>query len=175
MSLLQSCFSIDGLIRGSKIKSIKSLAFVEELQELHRVNSKRQTGIWRSYKTFSSRGEVKYHEPTWYREVAITDEGDLLLTSFSTFTKKEVLKKDTWDIRIDGNRRFLYMENRKAFEIITLEKNDLVWQDLVTGEKVFFAAILLWKERLQPPKDTGQLVPITLWSGSLIQLITIEK
>lgn len=139
------------------------------------MNTKHYTGVWRSYKTFFARGQVNYHEATRYRELIITDDGGLTLKSFSTFTKSEVLKKDDWDIRIDGNRRFLYLEGRKAFEIITLEKDDLVLQEPVSGEKTFFAALPLWQEHLQPKKETGQNVYITLWSKSLIKLITIEK
>lgn len=132
-------------------------------------------GTWRSYKTFYFRGEVKHHDVTCYREVVITAEGDLILRSFSAFTQKQVIKKGAWQVHADEERRFLYLQGKKAFEIITLEKTDLVLQDLVTGEKTFFAAIPLWQERIQPQKEINKNMYITLWSKSLIKLITLEK
>jgi len=133
------------------------------------------SGTWRSYKTFFFRGEVKHHEESSYREMAITDDGELILKECSTFTKKKVLVKDDWEIRKDGNRCFLYLEKKKAFEMITLEKTELVLLDPVTGEKTFYAALPLWQERLQRKTATDKNVYINLWSKSLIKLITIEK
>lgn len=135
------------------------------------MNVEHYTGTWRSYMTFCVRGNVKHHEVTSYSEVVISSDGVLTLRSFSTFSKCRVFDEKDWEVCVDGKRRYLYLEKKKAFEIITLETTDLVLQDMITGEKTFFVALALWQERIRPITATDRNEHITLWSKSLTKLI----
>lgn len=138
------------------------------------MNTPKNTGTWRSYKTFSARGDVKSYSDRHYRDVTIHAEGRLVLRSFLPHSEKQVLESGSWEIRPDGRRRFLYLKGKKSFEVITLEPTDLVLLDVETGEKTFFASLPTWKERLSPGKGDQQAY-IELWSKSLIQIIKLQN
>lgn len=156
-------------------KTLKKSAICRRIADLHSVDTAHHTGCWRSYKTFGFHGEVKHHGATDYRELAITEEGSLVLRSFSATAQRQVLEKGAWQLCAEGKRRFLYLGGKKAFEVITLEATDLVLQDPVSGEKIFFAAVPLWQERTRPRDAADRDIHITLWSKSLIEIITRDN
>lgn len=113
------------------------------------VFEQRMVGTWRSYKLFHFNGKMEQHNTSFFIELSIDqNEG---LTLFHTRLQKQalVLKPHEWEIQETPKRRYLYFGKKQAYEIITLEPEDLVIADVVRGEKVFFAKMPGWHQRIE--------------------------
>lgn len=131
-------------------------------------------GTWRSYKSFSFGGGVKRHSVNSFGEIVFNEKEELLICLLPAFTKQRVFTSEHWKMEEVNKGTFLFIRGKKLFEIITLEEEDLVLQDICTMEKTFFASILLWKVHIEYNQKPEPAFGMTLWSDSLIKLITIE-
>lgn len=134
--------------------------------------AKQLTGIWRSYKTFYASGGIRKHSTSMYLEVRIDEEQLLTIAQYPAPTTRSLLvQTDNWDIRKVNEKTYLYIYNKQAYEIITLDESNLVLVDPVRGEKLFFAPLPVWRsymyEQVAPGDSDGR---ITIWSDSLIEL-----
>lgn len=111
---------------------------------------KKLVGTWRSYKQFYFSGKVEVHNTSFFTELSIDQNN--CLTMFHTLTKRQatVLQPGEWQIEEMKKRRYLYFGKKQAFEIITLDPEDLVLADVVKGEKLFFAKLPGWYQRIEP-------------------------
>lgn len=136
------------------------------------MNDKDLIGTWRSYKTFYASGGEKKHSATSFMQLHYGNEGVLTIRPFPDSAKPAVVQTRNWDIRMENKRCFLYLLDKPAYEVLTLDKSDLVLADLHKGEKIFFAPLAEWQYRITPMKTPMETEgSITIWSKSLIQLI----
>ena len=138
------------------------------------MDAQQYKGIWRSYQSFYHNGIVKKHGLSSYKEIILELTEDLTFRSFGKFTNSRTVARDQWDVRTWDNRRFLFLEGKKAFEIITFDPKDIVLVDAVTAEKIFYSSLPEWSQRLEPAKQSDENVLITIWSPSLIKRISVE-
>jgi hypothetical protein len=131
--------------------------------------------VWRSYQSFYHIGSVKKHGVSSYSEISLGTNEELTFRTFGKFSSIKTLPKDAWEILEWDNRKFLFLEGKKAFEIITFDEDDVVLQDTVTAEKIFYVKLDEWNNRMDPVNLTDEGVYITIWSPSLINRITIEE
>lgn len=110
----------------------------------------RLTGVWRTYKTFFFSGKIEHHHCTKYVEIAVDEEGNFILSHAHTKRNVTVYSGEQWRIEPLKGRRYLYFGKKQAYEIITLETEDLVIADVVKGEKLFFAKMPGWYQRIEP-------------------------
>lgn len=129
-------------------------------------------GTWRSYKAFYATGGVKKHSPSAYMEIG-RDEQDTLSFKYSSDRPyHSTLPAGEWAISDDNKRSYLYLQGKRVYEVLTLDKHDLVLVDLVKGEKIFFAPLADWNYRVTPSEGLpAHHVSITIWSKDLIKLI----
>lgn len=136
------------------------------------MNHTNLTGTWRSYRAFSANGSVKKFSDTSYLEVHRDAEGTLLLKLYADRPLLTEVPDGGWAIQEESRRPYLFLLGRRAFEVLTLDKHDLVLADPVKGEKIFFAPLKDWKARLNPELRTAPAdVSITIWSKSLAALV----
>lgn len=110
----------------------------------------RISGIWRSYKVFYFSGKVEKHSDTTYVEISVDAQGAFtFLHSQSRRTATEH-PGDQWRIDFLKKRWYIYFGKKQAYEIITLEPEDMVLLDVVKGEKIFFATLPEWHRRVEP-------------------------
>jgi len=107
-------------------------------------------GTWRSYKLFCYSGKVEAHHTGKYLELSIDRNGGLTLLHAQEKRLAVALKQGEWKIEEYKRRWFLYFGKRQAYELITVEANDLVLADPVKGEKIFFARMPEWNCRIEP-------------------------
>jgi hypothetical protein len=107
-------------------------------------------GIWRSYKLFFFSGKAEQHDEATFMELAVNDGGTLTLLHSSRPRDAVSYSASQWRIDVFKGRRYLYLLKRQAFEIITMEAEDLVLYDLVKGDKTFFAKMPGWYQRIEP-------------------------
>ena len=107
-------------------------------------------GTWRSYKLFCFTGTIEHHNPSFFIQFSIDQNRDL--TMFHARVKRQVLtlKSGEWKIVEIRKRRYLYFGKRQAYELITVEPEDLVLADLVKGDKIFLAKMPRWHQRIEP-------------------------
>lgn len=107
-------------------------------------------GNWRSYKLFYFNGKVENHNTSFFIELSVDPYNGL--TMFHAQDKKQatVLRPGEWKIEEIKKRRYLYFGKQQAFEVITLESEDLVLASVVKGEKLFFAKMPGWHQRVEP-------------------------
>lgn len=110
----------------------------------------RMVGTWRTYKTFHFNGKVQNHNTAVFIELSVDE--DNVLTIFHAQAKRQatVLKPGEWSIEAVKKRRYFYFGKKQAFELITLEREDLVLADIIKGEKLFFAKMPGWHQRIEP-------------------------
>ena len=111
-------------------------------------------GTWRSYMSFYFNGYLRKHSLLYYTELDFTEQGELTIASFSKLILVKALKTVNWSIRQWEKKRFLFMEAKKAFEIITLEPKQIVLADSGTSEKTFFVELSDWGGRLKADADS---------------------
>ena len=130
-------------------------------------------GTWRSYKAFYESGCMKKHTPTSYLELAVDEERCMTIKQTPAPVPREALVLTcTWEIKEVKKKNYLFIQGKQAYEIITLEPDDLVLADLVKGETLFFAQLSEWRNRMYTPIVPADVdVSITIWSKSLIELI----
>ncbi|HEU4472834.1 MAG TPA: hypothetical protein VFR58_17190 [Flavisolibacter sp.] len=107
-------------------------------------------GTWRTYKLFHFNGRVECHEPSRFIELSVDGDGNLKMFQSSDRRQATVLKPDQWKIEEVKKRRYLFFGKKEAFELITLEKEDLVLSSIAKGEKLFFAKMPGWHQRVEP-------------------------
>ncbi len=110
----------------------------------------RATGIWRSYKVFHFSGKVETHNETNYLQVSVDEEGTFTQLHAPPPTAATTFTSEQWHIKPIKNRWYIYLGKKQAYEIITLEPEDLVLMDIVQGEKIFFAKMPGWYRRIEP-------------------------
>ena len=133
------------------------------------------TGSWRSYKSFYHNGSVQKHNQSSYREITLGSNAELTFRTIGKFSNSKTLLNDAWDIQEWDSRRFLFLEGKKTFEIITFDATDIVLVDAVTAEKTFYISLPQWNDRLEPAHQPDENVYLTIWSPSLINRITITE
>lgn len=112
----------------------------------------RVTGIWRSYKIFLFSGRVEWHNATTYLELSVDKQGVLTLVNSQNRRKATTYAAQQWHIDPIKKYWFIYLGKRQAYEIITLEKEEMVLMDTVRGEKIFFAKLPVWHRCIEPVK-----------------------
>jgi hypothetical protein len=137
------------------------------------MNDQHFIGTWRSYKAFYASGNVKKHTPTAYLEVTIDEERRLTIKQTPAIVPRAILiQTGDWEIKEIKQSFYLFIHNKQAYEVITLEHDDLVLADPVKGEKLFFAQLPEWRNRIyMPVVPADSDVSISVWSKSLIELI----
>ncbi|ANE51432.1 hypothetical protein [Flavisolibacter tropicus] len=130
-------------------------------------------GTWRSYKAFYASGCVKKHTPTSYLEVTVDEDHCMTIKQAPAPVPREALvQTSAWEIKEVKKKNYLFIQGKQAYEVITLEPDDLVLADMAKGEKLFFAQLPEWRNRMyEPVVSAEQDVSITIWSKSLIELI----
>src|SRR6476620_11037699 len=131
------------------------------------------TGTWRSYKAFYASGCIKKHTPTGYLVVTVDEDRCMTIKQTPAPVPREVLVQTyEWEVKEVKKKNYLFIQGKQAYEIITLEPDDLVLADPVKGEKLFFAQLPEWRNRMYAPIVPADVdVSITIWSKSLIELI----
>lgn len=129
-------------------------------------------GTWRSYKVFYTSGGVKKHSPSAYMEIG-RDEQDSLTFKYSVDRPyHSTLPAGEWVISEANKRYYLDLQGKRGYEVLTLDKYDLVLLDLVKGEKIFFAPLAEWNQRVAPAdRLLEHQVSIMIWSKDLIKRI----
>lgn len=107
-------------------------------------------GTWRSFKVFCFTGKVELHNTVQYLELSIDENGNLTMFQLQAKRHATALQQGEWRIEEIRNRRYLYFGKKQAYELITIESNDLVIADLVKGDKIFFAKMPEWNRRIEP-------------------------
>ena len=98
----------------------------------------------------SSQGKEKKGKKTAHEEVTVDEEETF--TQLGAESRKSAISYtcDQWQIAQVKNRCYIYLQKRQVYEIITLEHDDMVLQDIVKGEKIFFAKMPGWYRRIEP-------------------------
>jgi hypothetical protein len=112
--------------------------------------NERFIGEWRSYKVFYFSGKVEKHNEEAYIEITIDEHDNFKLIDSKYPRNNIVYPADHWNIVMLQRRGFIYLGNRKAYEIITLEQDDMVLMEVLRGEKLFFAKMPGWNSRIEP-------------------------
>lgn len=130
-------------------------------------------GTWRSYKAFYASGIVKKHTPTSYLEITVDEDCCLTIKQTPVPVPRDTLVHTCqWEIKDVKKRDYLYIQGKQVYEMITLEPDNLVLADLGKGEKLFFAQLTEWRNRMYDPIVPADMdMSITIWSKSLIELI----
>jgi len=110
----------------------------------------RVSGIWRSYKVFYFSGKVDTHNDTTYLEILVDAQGAFTFLHSQDRRDATVFPPEQWRVELVKKRWYIYLGKRQAFEIITLEPEDMVLHDVVKGEKIFFAKLPEWHRRIEP-------------------------
>jgi len=108
------------------------------------------TGTWRTHKVFCFTGKVLYQSDLSFQEMTIDANRVLTMLDVNNGKNSLLLQTAQWRFEAVKQRPFLYFGNKQAFEIITLETDDLVLADQVKGEKLFFARMPGWHQRISP-------------------------
>ena len=105
-------------------------------------------GIFRSYKTFRSSGEVVQHTLEDFQEWRFNDAHLLTISQYRKHRQQVVLETDQWSITFHNRRHYLDVPGYAIrYELITLNHTGLVIEEPTRGEKIFFARLPAW-ERL---------------------------
>lgn len=115
-------------------------------------------GVWRSYKVFCFSGKIEQHNLRYFREISIDDNNTLTVKDNPANRNIITLKEGEWQIIEIKKRYFLYFGKKQAFELITLEPANLVLEDRVKGEKIFFAKMPEWNNQIVPSTPTHKVV-----------------
>jgi hypothetical protein len=107
-------------------------------------------GEWRSYKVFYFSGKVEKHNDDAFIEITIDEQDNFKLVDSKNPRNNMVYPTDQWNVAMLQRRGFIYLGKRQAYEIITLEQEDMVLQEVVRGEKLFFAKMPGWNRRIEP-------------------------
>jgi hypothetical protein len=127
---------------------------------------------WRSYKVFRTTGTIKQHSPVLYLEITFGCAGGLFVKVVPDRKKSILLEPNDWNLQQINGRCYLMIHEKKVYEVITLEKEDLVLLELSTGDKIFFTILPEWQRLMEPqPFNAAKDQSITLWSKSLIEQI----
>ncbi len=110
----------------------------------------KMAGTWRSFKLYCFSGKVEIHNTSQYIELSLDENS--CLTLFQAQAKRHAisLQDREWKIEEIKKRRYLYFGKKQAYELITIESDNLVLADLVKGEKIFFAKMPKWNRRIEP-------------------------
>ena len=103
---------------------------------------------WRSYKSFFFSGKVKSHNDSDYMEITVDDLGNFTLLHSQSRRNSKKYSAEQWRIESIKDRKYIYFGKMQAYEIITLEPEDMVLMDVVKGEKLFFAKMPDWQTRI---------------------------
>ena len=133
------------------------------------MNHTNLTGTWRSYKAFCANGSVKKYSTTSFMELCKEEGGGLILKLHADRPLLSEVSAHEWAIREESKRFYLFLQDRRAFEVLTLDKQDLVLADPAKGEKIFFAPLGDWKARLNPELRSGH-ADVSITSGSRISI-----
>jgi hypothetical protein len=129
-------------------------------------------GTWRSYKAFYAAGGIKKHSVTSFMELRRNEQNGLVIKLYADRPLLTEVSAHEWEIREESRRRYLCLQGRQVFEVLTLDANDLVLADPVKGQKIFFAPMGEWNRRLNPALMAADIdVSITIWSKSLAGLV----
>src|SRR4051812_22040698 len=120
------------------------------------MSEKRLLGTWRSYKTFCHLGEVKKNGTDNFIELRIEDSGMLTFKPYPTASKALWIQTERWELTEINRTWELYIQDKKWYEVITLEPEDLVVFEPNKGEKIFLAKLESWNKRLHPKKTVSE-------------------
>jgi hypothetical protein len=106
-------------------------------------------GIWRSYQIFHFSGRIETNSESSYLQISMDQEGQCTILHTSNKRAAVTYKPGQWHIEKIKNQRYLFLEKKQAYEIITIEPANLVLSKIVTGEKIFMAPPDQWRKKLQ--------------------------
>jgi hypothetical protein len=136
------------------------------------MNHTKLKGTWRSYKAFCAHGGVKKYSAASFLELHKEEQGGLVVKLYADRPLLSEVPAHEWTIREEGRRHYLWLQGRRAFEVLTLDACDLVLADPAKGEKIFFAPLAEWNRRLNPALlDGDPNVSLTIWSKSLASVV----
>ena len=108
-------------------------------------------GIFRSYKTFRHNGDVLQHSMQAYEQWNFEENRLFTISRFQNGRLKILHQTDKWAIGFNNKRHYLLNEYPALnYEIITLNHTGLVIADHPKGEKIFFAKMPGWYQRIEP-------------------------
>jgi hypothetical protein len=110
----------------------------------------RVLGIWRSYKVFYFSGKVEQHNATTYVEISVDEQEAFTFLQAQNKQSANVFPQGQWHMELFKNHWYIYLQKKQAYEIITLENEDMVLLDIMKGEKIFFAKMPGWRRRIEP-------------------------
>lgn len=115
-------------------------------------------GKWRTYKVFCFSGKIVPHHESLFMEFTVANDNSL--TYFHSGEKRQMvtLLPGEWAIAMQKKCAYLFFGKKKMFEIITVEKEDLVLLHILSGEKLFFAKMPQWYSRIQPNADFNRKI-----------------
>ena len=100
---------------------------------------------WRSLKVFRHSGTVKQFSKQFFQEIRFESERLLTINLYQEHKYKTLIQTNKWNIGFVNRKHFLNIEEKPAYEIITLNHADLVLGNPVTHEKIFFARLPAWE------------------------------
>ena len=97
-------------------------------------------GIFRSYKTFRTSGQVVLHTIQNFQEWDFNDDHLLTITAYQQHRKKTICNTDQWELEFNNKQHFIHIRHPEMlFEVISVNHTGMVIADRKLGEKVFFA------------------------------------
>ncbi|HYE54089.1 MAG TPA: hypothetical protein VD996_04570, partial [Chitinophagaceae bacterium] len=94
-------------------------------------------------------GKVEQHTTSSYTELSVNENNVLTLVYAPNRRNATVLRADQWSINEIKDRSYLCFGSKQEYEIITLERDDMVLSDPAKGEKLFFVRLSQWTSRVE--------------------------
>ncbi|RYZ21198.1 MAG: hypothetical protein EOO16_13990 [Chitinophagaceae bacterium] len=107
-------------------------------------------GTWRSHKVFSFTGAVLPQHEDQYTELSVDADGTFRLHRHPGPGGRIVLAAGQWSLQQVRRRTWFCFGRQQAYELITLEPDNLVLAEPMRGEKIFFAPMPGWYARIEP-------------------------
>jgi lipopolysaccharide export LptBFGC system permease protein LptF len=105
---------------------------------------------------FCHSGKIEKHNVTDFVELTVSDNKELRYTF--GHQNKIILQAGEWRIEEVKKHRFLYFGKKQAFEILTIESKNLVLQDHLKGEKIFFIQMPEWNNYIEPATQSHRVL-----------------
>jgi hypothetical protein len=113
-------------------------------------------GIWKSYKIFYYHGGIKFHSRKLYQVFDFGGERILSILLFHDLKKTLVKQTTHWTIELKNKKNFLLIEKGKlCYEIVTVNHVDMVLDNKIIDEKIFFARPERWEDMMKLTQLSG--------------------
>lgn len=114
---------------------------------MNKLIESRLQGVFRSYKSFRSNGDVVLHTTDDFQEWDFDDNHVLTISHYKQQRKKIICQTSHWTLDFENKRYYINIaQPQMRLEVISINHTGMVIENSSRSEKTFFAPFSTWED-----------------------------